>query len=126
MALHQLQPLRNPQRPVSRISEPRCTAYAVAMRHPGLVQGVAGLVGFVPEENANALESAPLQHLPIFMAVGKEDHLIPQERTQLCAQTLRQAQAQLTYNEYDTGHKLNAQGMRDLKAWWADRQNSLK
>ncbi len=107
-------------------SQGAAAAYAVAMRHPGLVQGVAGLVGFVPVESDAALAAAPLQNLPIFMAAGKEDHLIPHERTQLCAQTLRQAQAQLTYNEYDTGHKLNAPGMRDLKAWWAERHSLLK
>lgn len=102
-------------------SQGAATAYATAMSHPGLVQGIAGLVGFVPVESNAAVETRALKGLPIFMAVGKEDTLIPFKRTQSCAQTLRMAGADLDYHEYETGHRLNAQGMRDLRAWWGDR-----
>jgi phospholipase/carboxylesterase len=102
-------------------SQGAATAYATAMSHPGLVQGIAGLVGFVPVESDAAIETTALKGLPIFMAVGKEDALIPFARTRSCAQTLRSAGADLAYHEYDTGHRLNAQGMRDLKAWWGGR-----
>lgn len=99
-------------------SQGAATAYATAMRQPGLVQGIAGLVGFVPGECGDAVKTAVLRDLPIFMAVGKQDPLIPYERAQACAQTLTEAGANLNYHDYETGHKLNAQGMRDLKAWW--------
>jgi len=102
-------------------SQGAATAYAIAMRDPGLVQGVAGLVGFVPVESDAAVETKALSGLPIFMAVGKEDRYIPLARTQGCAQTLRLSGAVLTYHDYDTGHRLNAQGIRDLKAWWLER-----
>ncbi|MCI0399619.1 MAG: dienelactone hydrolase family protein [Chloroflexi bacterium] len=99
-------------------SQGAATAYALAMRRAGLVKGIAGLVGFVPVECDAAIETAALKGLPIFMAVGKEDPLIPYERAKACAQTLRAAGADLEYHEYDTGHKLNAEGLRHLKAWW--------
>jgi len=99
-------------------SQGAATAYATALRHPGLVQGIAGLVGFVPEDCGDAGETAVLRDLPIFMAVGREDPLIPYQRAQGCALTLREAGAALSYHEYDTGHRLNAAGMRDLKSWW--------
>ncbi|MCB8982695.1 MAG: dienelactone hydrolase family protein [Ardenticatenaceae bacterium] len=102
-------------------SQGAATAYATAMRHPELVQGIAGLVGFVPEECGKSVETAVLRDLPVFMAVGREDQLIPYERAQACAQTLRAAGADLTYREYDTGHRLNASGMHDLKDWWSER-----
>lgn len=102
-------------------SQGAATAYATALRHPRLVQGIAGLVGFVPEECGAELETAVLRDLPIFMAVGREDPLIPYERAQACAQTLRAAQADLTLREYDTGHRLNAAGMHDLRDWWLAR-----
>ena len=102
-------------------SQGAATAYAIAMRHPGLVQGIAGLVGFIPTHCDSALDESPLVDLPIFMAVGKRDPLIPAERAAGCAQTLIMAGTQLEYHEYDTGHKLNAAGMLDLKGWWADR-----
>jgi phospholipase/carboxylesterase len=107
-------------------SQGAATAYTTAMRHPGLVQGIAGLVGFVPVECDAAVETKVLKGLPIFMAVGKEDPYIPFTRAQNCAQTLKESGADLTYREYDTGHRLNAQGMRDLKAWWLDRNEAVR
>ena len=101
-------------------SQGAALAYAVAMRQPGLVHGIAGLVGFLPE-GCGGEETAVLRDLPIFMAVGREDPLIPYERARACAATLKTAGAKLTYGEYETGHRLNAAATRDLKAWWAQR-----
>ncbi len=100
-------------------SQGAATAYALAMKYPKLIQGVAGLVGFVPEACDAAVQIQALEGLPIFMAVGQEDPLIPLARSQVCAHTLREAGASLTYQAYATGHKLNAQGMKDLEQWWA-------
>jgi phospholipase/carboxylesterase len=100
-------------------SQGAATAYATAMQQPGLVQGIAGLVGFVPGECGKMVETAVLRDLPIFMAVGTEDETIPYTLSQQCAKTLRGAGATLTVGEYETGHKLNGQGIRDLRAWWA-------
>jgi phospholipase/carboxylesterase len=102
-------------------SQGAATAYATAIRHPGLIQGIAGLVGFIPTACGDAETTAALLDLPIFMAVGKRDPLIPAERAAGCAQTLFMAGANLEYHEYDTGHKLNAAGLRDLQAWWTER-----
>jgi phospholipase/carboxylesterase len=102
-------------------SQGAALSYATAIHHPGLVQGIAGLVGFVAEESDAALASEPLKELPIFTAVGKTDERIPLERARHSAETLKTAAAALDYHEYDTGHKLNAQGMRDLTQWWANR-----
>ena len=106
-------------------SQGAATAYATAMQQPDLVKGIAGLVGFVPVACEEAIDTLALLDLPIFMAVGKEDPLIPFERAENCARTLRATGADLTYREYDTGHRLNAQGMRDLTAWWQARAAAL-
>lgn len=103
-------------------SQGAATAYATAMQHPGLVQGIAGLVGFVPGDCGEMVETAVLQDLPIFMAVGTQDATVPYEQSQLCGDTLKKAGAALTYGEYDTGHKLNGQGIRDLREWWKKRE----
>ena len=102
-------------------SQGAATAYATALRHPKLVQGIAGLVGFTPTECDAILDSVPLKGLPVFMAVGARDPMIPLERARESAQTLRQAGASLDYHEHDTGHRLNAEGMRALKRWWQAR-----
>lgn len=102
-------------------SQGAALAYAAGLRYPGRFRGIAGLVGFVPAQCGDVTRMAPLANLPVFMAVGKEDALIPYERSVACAQTLQVAGCDLEYHEYDTGHKLNQDGMADLKAWWADR-----
>lgn len=107
-------------------SQGAATAYAVAMRYPDLVQGIAGLVGFVPMDCDDLLTADVLAGLPIFMAVGKNDDRIPYERSLACAQTLNLAGAELEYQEYDTDHRLNADGMRDLQAWWQEQSTRLR
>jgi phospholipase/carboxylesterase len=102
-------------------SQGAATAYATAMRHPDLVKGIAALVGFVPTDCNDVLSIRPLKGLPVLMIVGKDDPFIPRERSQACAATLRATGTQLVYREYDTGHRLNAEGMRNLKQWWRER-----
>jgi predicted esterase len=97
-------------------SQGAAAAYALALRHRPVVQGIAGLVGFLP--TGVATETQPLTGLPIFAAIGRNDPTIPLNIAQLGVSQLRAAGANLTARDYDTGHKLNAEGMRDLKAWW--------
>lgn len=107
-------------------SQGAAVAYATAMRRPDLVQAIAGLVGFVPESCESSPQFTALQDLPIFMAVGREDERVPYERAQACAQTLRLAGANLEYHEYDTGHKVNSQGLQDLANWWSRRNRERR
>jgi phospholipase/carboxylesterase len=102
-------------------SQGAATAYATAIRRPGLIKGIAALAGFMPVGVGNVVSAAPLAGLPIFMAVGRRDPLIPSEIVQACARTLHEAGARLDYHEYDTGHKLDVKGMQDLKRWWGER-----
>ena len=102
-------------------SQGAALSYAIAMRYPDLVQGVAGLVGFVPMHCDDFVTAGALEGKPIFMAVGTRDDRIPYERSLACAQTLNLAGADLDYHEYAMGHRLNAEAMRDLRAWWQAR-----
>lgn len=108
---------------VMGFSQGAAAAFAVALRHPGLVHGIAALVGFMPGGVADEL-SAPLAGLPVFMAVGRRDPVIPLTQAHACATILRTLGAELAYHEYDSGHKLDARGMRDLQAWWRERAGS--
>lgn len=94
-------------------SQGAALAYAAAFKHPALIKGIAGLVGFLPPGGEGRLNG-----LPIFLAIGQQDPLIPLELARASAEQLRQAGAEVDAREYDTGHKLDAAGMRDLKAWW--------
>lgn len=99
-------------------SQGAAAAYAIVLTYPRLIQGIAALVGFVPTACDAATPPPALPGLPIFMAVGRADPLIPFTRAQADAQTLRTAGANLTYHEYPTAHKLPPSGAADLQTWW--------
>jgi phospholipase/carboxylesterase len=102
-------------------SQGAATALATAMYQPGSVRGVAALAGFAPEAPAADPGWSNLKQVPIFMAAGSQDTLVPVSRARECARALQEAGAALEYHEYETGHKLNSQGFRDLGRWWGQR-----
>ena len=101
-------------------SQGAALSYSYAMRHPEKVQGIAGLVGLMPEGVLDEPALSNLQDVPVMMAVGRKDDTIPLSVSRQCANALLYAGARLDYREYDTGHKLNARGMRDLARWWTN------
>lgn len=104
-------------------SQGAAVAVAAALLDPEPIAGLAGLVGFVPTD-CDPQELAarrPLSGMPIFLAAGQQDPMIPLDRSREAADLLRQAGARLHYREYPVGHKLDATGMRDLGAWWSER-----
>jgi phospholipase/carboxylesterase len=62
-----------------------------------------------------------LAGLPVFIAHGIEDAIIPLRVAQQARQLYLELGAEVTYGEYPTGHKVNSQGMKDLTAWLAAR-----
>lgn len=106
-------------------SQGAALSYATAVAHPGLVQGIAGLVGFMPAGIEKHLPGAPLLHMPIFIAVGTQDKTIPLEVGRRSGALAQMAGAWLEYREYETGHKLEARGMEKLRSWWQERDAEI-
>jgi phospholipase/carboxylesterase len=94
-------------------------SYALQAGEPGLVAGVAGLAGFLPEPARAWLSPGRLDGKSIFIAHGTEDVTVPVEQARLARAAFQQAGAEVEYHEYAVGHKLNAHGMSDLKRWLA-------
>lgn len=91
----------------------------LALTKPGQVIGVASLAGLIPE---NVAESAQddLGGLPVLIAHGTRDETVPIAAARQAREVYTRLGAQVTYGEYPTGHKLNTQGMADLKRWLAE------
>ena len=106
-------------------SQGAATSLATAIHQPDLIKGIASLVGFMPHGAEDAIETARLAELPVFMAAGTKDERIPLSIARESAKAVRAAGAFLAYHEYETGHKLNGAGMRDLKQWWAEQAGAL-
>ncbi|MEM9773015.1 MAG: alpha/beta fold hydrolase [Chloroflexota bacterium] len=98
-------------------SQGAATALCTAVAHPNICRGIASLVGFVPELDSELQSDQPLANLPVFMAIGERDDRVGLNIAKQSRDTLINAGADLTWDIYKTGHKLNSQGMRDLAAW---------
>lgn len=98
-------------------SQGAAVSYSAALRRPGLVRGIAGLVGFVPEVDEATVTGA-LADVPVYAAAGIDDPIVPLEQSRQSADILRAAGAKLEYHEYPTEHKMTAIALRDLQQWW--------
>jgi phospholipase/carboxylesterase len=107
-------------------SQGAAAAFATAIRQPESIKGIASLVGFMPRQVEEAMSTARLADLPVFMAVGTEDDRVPLEIAREGGKAVRATGAFLEYREYETGHKLNGAGMRKLKQWWAKRTAEIE
>jgi phospholipase/carboxylesterase len=103
-------------------SQGAATAYATALAAPGLVAGIAGLVGFLPTPPRETLERRPLAGLPVFMAEGTRDRLVPPEISAACLAGLRAAGADVEHHAYPAAHKVTGRGRADLALWFAARE----
>jgi phospholipase/carboxylesterase len=102
-------------------SQGAAISLGLALSQPALSKGVACLAGFVPEQAAGWATPGKLAGVPVFIAHGVTDETVSVEQARAARTLLTQAGAEVSYHEYAVGHKLNAAGMRDLKAWLAAR-----
>ena len=99
-------------------SQGAALSLALALQQKASIKAVASLVGFVPLGADELIWDLPIENMPAFMSVGREDERVPLDLSRRSAELLLNAGADLSYEEYDVGHKLNSQGIRDLNEWW--------
>ncbi len=85
----------------------------------GSAAGVASIAGFTPRDTPTPPDLR-LENLPVWVAHGRADEVVPLTAAHKTGDRYRNLGARVTQAEYDTGHKLPLQGMRDLRAWLAD------
>ena len=90
----------------------------MAISDPERIASVAGLSGFLPDGASAWLTSDRLKGLPMFIAHGTEDELVPVEKARLSAELLEKLGAAVTYCEDKVGHKLSAKCFRGLEAFY--------
>jgi phospholipase/carboxylesterase/glyoxalase family protein len=82
--------------------------------HPGLLPAAVlfrAMVPFEPEEPPD------LSGMPVFLAAGRGDRMIPPEHTERLAEILREAGAELDLRWRDTGHALTYEEVAEAKDW---------
>ncbi len=101
-------------------SQGAALAYSFLLYHPGQIQSVAGLSGFLPDGAGEMLSSRPIQQTPVFIAHGTQDQLAPITRARQAVEDLSRAGADVSYCEDEVGHKLSASCFRELEAFFSE------
>jgi phospholipase/carboxylesterase len=93
-------------------------AYSIAIQYPERITSVAGLSGFLPDGASDWLREKRLAGMPIFIAHGTQDELVPVEKARFSVELLEKSGAAVTYCEDDVGHKLSAKCFHGLEAFY--------
>lgn len=88
-------------------------ALGVALSRPEKFAAAVGVSTWFPE-GLKQLVSANLTRLPVLIQHGRNDNLIEIGRARDSVERLRSLRLDLRYREYDCGHEITAQGLRDI------------
>jgi phospholipase/carboxylesterase len=91
-------------------------AASLMLLHPGLLRAAVlfrAMVPFEPEETPD------LSGMPVFLAAGRMDRMIPPENTQRLAEILSKAGADVDLRWRDTGHALTYEEVEEAGEWLA-------
>jgi phospholipase/carboxylesterase len=108
-----------PQRIVlAGFSQGGAIALHVGVRYPERLAGIVALSTYLPLTAGFTAEAhASNQTVPIFMAHGTEDPIIPLERGRLSADLLKKSGSDLLWRTYEMGHSVCMEEIGDIAAW---------
>jgi phospholipase/carboxylesterase len=89
-------------------------AASLMLLHPGLLRAAVlfrAMVPFEPEE------SPDLSGMPVSLAAGRRDQMIPPQNAERLAEILTEAGADLDLRWRDTGHALTYEEVAEAKDW---------
>jgi phospholipase/carboxylesterase len=93
-------------------------ALHTGLRHPERLAGILALSCFLPLPDTVAAEASPANRdVPIFMAHGTHDPLIPLARAREAHQRLARLGYRVEWHEYPIPHAVSDAEIRDLAAW---------
>jgi phospholipase/carboxylesterase len=91
-----------------------------ALRHPDALAGVMALSTYLPLHTTLAAERHAANHkVPIFMAHGRFDDIIPIERARRSKEMLEKLGYAVTWQEYPMPHSVCAEEIRDISRFLA-------
>ncbi|MBI1733897.1 MAG: dienelactone hydrolase family protein [Candidatus Rokubacteria bacterium] len=93
-------------------------ALHTGLRHPERLAGIMALSCFLPLTGTLAAEaSAVNRDVPIFMAHGSEDAMIPMARAEHARDVLAQLGYRVEWRAYRMAHAVCPEEIRDISAW---------
>src|SRR5918999_2278831 len=92
-------------------------AASLMLLHPGLLRTAVLFRAMVPFEPEDVPD---LSEMPVFLAAGRMDRMIPPENTERLAEILQQAGADLDLRWRNTGHPLTYEEVAEAKVWLSE------
>jgi phospholipase/carboxylesterase len=93
-------------------------ALHTGLRHPERIAGIMALSTYVPvAEKLSAEASAANRHVPIFMAHGTHDPVIPLARAEQSRGLLESLGYPVEWHEYGMPHSVCPEELADIGAW---------
>ena len=93
-------------------------ALQTGLRHGEPLAGIMALSTYLPLAAALAAEASDAnRRVPILMAHGRHDPLIPVERATISRDTLRKAGYDVEWHDYAMEHSVSAEEIGDIAAW---------
>ena len=103
---------------VAGFSQGGAMALHTGLRCPGRLGGIVALSCYLPLGDTLASEASPANHdVPIFMAHGADDPLIPIHRARRSRDKLTELGYRVTWREYSMPHSVCGDEVDDLSAW---------
>jgi phospholipase/carboxylesterase len=93
-------------------------AASLLLAYPRLLAGAVLLRAMVPFEPDSA---ADLSGIPVYLAAGRSDQMVPPENTERLAQVLREAGADVTLDWQPGGHGIGPDEIQAAQNWFAKR-----
>ncbi len=95
---------------------------AEALTHPGSAAGVVAMSGrLLPQALPRDSDKDALVGLPVFVAHGARDMLLPISHGREARAALSELPVDLTYREYDMGHEISEDSLTDITRWLKER-----
>jgi phospholipase/carboxylesterase len=117
IALYQIDPQRVI---VMGFSQGAALSYAYSLRYPESLRGVIALAGFLSADTSAGTQTTSGAHtvLPHYLILhGTHDDAVPIDRAREARSALEARGAMVEYHEHRVGHKVSAQGMKEIARW---------
>lgn len=97
-------------------------AYGLGLGEPERYAGLAALSSWLPKDLLSIFPDVPAtEQLPVLVQHGSQDELVDAGRARQSVELLRNVRVPLTYREYEMGHQINAESLRDLSNWLQEK-----
>ncbi|MBN8727737.1 MAG: dienelactone hydrolase family protein [Xanthomonadales bacterium] len=111
---------------VAGFSQGGAIALAGALRHGSALAGVIALSTYLPLAERLAAERHPANaKLPIFMAHGSLDPIVPEPLGMMSRDALRQLGYEVDWHSYPMAHQVCMEEIADLRSWMGARFDAI-